>query len=106
MHTQIHVSVAGRDGVHLHCGREGLFQYGLEFSATDCGYFEAVNGRLHCGNLAVFVYLSDVNEGDGGLLVGALTSPLNHPLATLSRPLSAVFVSYYYYYYYYYYHYT
>lgn len=51
----IYVSVAGRDGVHLHCGREGLFKSGLQFSPHDCGYFERVNGRLHCGNFAVFV---------------------------------------------------
>ena len=33
------------------------------------GYFEGLHGRLHCGNFAVFVYLSDVDVGDGGLLV-------------------------------------
>lgn len=65
----ITVSVAGTDGVHLHCGREGLFASDLQFSAHNCGYFEQLHGRLHCGNFAVFVYLSDVAEGDGGLLV-------------------------------------
>ena len=65
----INVSVAGKDGVHLHCGREGLFQSEMQFSPHNCGYFEQHHGRLHCGNFAVFVYLSDVEEGDGGLLV-------------------------------------
>ena len=64
----IHVSVAGTDGVHLHCGREGLFP-DMQFSPHHCGYFEGLHGRLHCGNFAVFVYLSDVDVGDGGLLV-------------------------------------
>jgi hypothetical protein len=65
----IHVSVAGNDGVHLHCGREGLFAHGVQFDELHCGYFKENHGRLHCGNLAMFVYLSDVAEGDGGLLV-------------------------------------
>ena len=44
------VSVAGSDGVHLHCGREGLFAHGMEFDELHCGYFRELHGRLHCGN--------------------------------------------------------
>ena len=40
------------------------------------GYFEGLHGRLHCGNFAVFVYLSDVDVGDGGLLVVRSTTAL------------------------------
>eukprot|EP01051_Picozoa_sp_SAG22_P008034 SAG22_NODE_591_length_8819_cov_3.667737_5_plen_176_part_00 len=78
----INVSVAGSDGVHLHCGREGLFQHNMEFDPSGCGFFTEHNGRLHCGNLAVFVYLSDVEVGDGGLLVveGSHRASFERPL--------------------------
>ena len=48
----------------------------MQFSPHHCGYFEALHGRLHCGNFAVFVYLSDVDVGDGGLLVVRSTTAL------------------------------
>ena len=49
-------------GSHLHCARE-------EDIAWPCTHYLVKDGRIFCDNLVVFPYLTDVNPGDGGLIV-------------------------------------
>lgn len=49
-------------GSHLHCARE-------EDIAWPRTHYAVKNGEIFCDNLVVFPYLTDVNPGDGGLIV-------------------------------------
>ena len=49
-------------GSHLHCARE-------EDVAWPRTHYAVKNGQIFCDNLVVFPYLTDVNPGDGGLIV-------------------------------------
>ena len=51
----------GGDALRLHCARE---DYG-----RDRNCFENRNGKIYCDDFVVFPYLTDVNPGDGGLLI-------------------------------------
>lgn len=51
----------GGDPLHLHCAREDF--------GRDSNCFENRNGRIYCDDFVVFPYLTDVNPGDGGLLI-------------------------------------
>ncbi len=44
----------------LHCAREGRYWYTR---------YEVKNGQIFCNDLVFFFYLTDVNPGDGGLIV-------------------------------------
>ena len=59
-------ATAGRGGGHLHCART---DFGPE-SAT----FYQERGQLRCNDMIIFIYLTEVREGDGGL--GVLVRPL------------------------------
>lgn len=50
-----------QEGTRLHCARED-FGWGST-------RYEVRNGQIFCDNLVVFPYLTDVNPGDGGLIV-------------------------------------
>ena len=51
-----------KDPVHrLHCSRESFGQYSCRYSCDD--------GKIYCDDLVVFIYLTDVLPGDGGLLL-------------------------------------
>ena len=62
-------------GSHLHCARE-------EDIAWPRTHYLVKDGRIFCDNLVVFPYLTDVNPGDGGLIV----LPGSHK-AEFDRPL-------------------
>jgi ectoine hydroxylase-related dioxygenase (phytanoyl-CoA dioxygenase family) len=49
-------------GSHLHCARE-------EDIAWPRTHYTVEDGQIFCDNLVVFPYLTDVNPGDGGLIV-------------------------------------
>jgi len=51
----------GGEALRLHCARE---DYG-----RDRNCFENRNGKIYCDDFVVFPYLTDVQPGDGGLLV-------------------------------------
>ena len=51
-----------KDPVHrLHCSRESFGPYSCRYSCDD--------GKIYCDDLVVFIYLTDVLPGDGGLLL-------------------------------------
>ena len=51
----------GEKPVHLHSAKEDWGEEGSRFASK--------NGRIFCENFVIFPYLSDVHEGDGGVLV-------------------------------------
>ena len=51
----------GEKPVHLHSAKEDFGEEGSRFASK--------NGRIFCENFVIFPYLSDVHEGDGGVLV-------------------------------------
>lgn len=53
---------AAEDPAHrLHCSRESFGPYSCRYSCDD--------GKIYCDDLVVFIYLTDVLPGDGGLLL-------------------------------------
>lgn len=57
-HGHVHGS-----GGHLHCARE---DWGTESATFEVDFRE---GQLRANDMIVFIYLTDVHEGDGGLAV-------------------------------------
>jgi len=65
----------GKGGGHLHCART---DFGPE-SAT----FYQERGELRCNDMIIFIYLTEVLDGDGGLGVRACPPPPAPPPLTL-----------------------
>ena len=57
------VCVVGAHGVRLHCSRESA---GWDSQAA---VFDVHHGRIHVGHALIFIYLEDLEPGEGGLLV-------------------------------------
>ena len=67
--------------MRLHCSRESA---GWD---SHTAQFDVHHGRIHVGHALIFVYLSDVEPGEGGLLVVCVT---RFPPDRLLVPLPAV----------------
>ena len=55
--------MTGAHGVRLHCSRESA---GWDSHAA---LFEVHHGRIHVGHALIFIYLEDIDPGEGGLIV-------------------------------------
>lgn len=53
-------AISGQGG-HLHCARE---DWGMESASFEVDFR---NNQLRANDIIVFIYLTDVDEGDGGL---------------------------------------
>ena len=66
----------------LHCAREGRAwgtRYAVASDQQGAQGNQDGEGKIFCAPLVVFFYLTDVNPGDGGLIVLPVPSPLPPP---------------------------
>jgi ectoine hydroxylase-related dioxygenase (phytanoyl-CoA dioxygenase family) len=54
---------SGAHGIRLHCSRESAGW------ASHTAIFDVHHGRIHVGHTLMFIYLEDIDAGEGGLLV-------------------------------------